>query len=213
MAPHRTFSREKDFSRVIVSGGEDCTIRVWQLDTGEELHTWRQHSDGISELLPLPEIADGSGKSVFLSISKDLSVGLFSLQTLHCLQMYVNQIHAVSRFTCKRKYSFIHSFIHSFRFPGHPAPITEVRLRLDQDYLLVQCEDTSVSVWEMSTGQLEGCIWYYSYHTYLRRQACAIQIQLTRGGLLSVQRQGGSRDHRDCCRLDELAIAVSQDHP
>ena len=107
----------------------------------------------------------------------------------------------------------IHSFTHSFRFPGHPAPITEVRLRLDQDYLLVQCEDTSVSVWEMSTGQLEGCIWYYSYHTYLHRQACAIQIQLTRGGLLSVQRQGGSRDHRDCCRLDELAIAVSQDHP
>jgi WD40 repeat protein len=82
-------ARLADFSRVIVSGGEDCTIRVWQLDTGEELHTWRQHSDGITELLPLPEVADGSGKSVFLSISKDLSVGLFSLQTLHCLQMYV----------------------------------------------------------------------------------------------------------------------------
>ena len=75
---------------------------------------------------------DSEWRSKFLSISKDLSVGLFSLRTMHCLQM----------------------------FTGHPAPITDVRLRLDQDYLLVRCEDTSVSVWEMSTGQLEGCIWY-----------------------------------------------------
>jgi hypothetical protein len=31
-----------------------------------------------------------------------------------------------------------------------------VKWETDQDYLLVQCADQSVSIWEIGTGQLEG---------------------------------------------------------
>jgi len=38
---------------------------------------------------------------------------------------------------------------------GHTADITSLRWREDQDYLLVECRDGSVFVWEISSGNLE----------------------------------------------------------
>ncbi len=41
-------------------------------------------------------------------------------------------------------------------FGVHSSPISRVKWDADQDYLFVQCEDGSVSVWEVGTGQQEG---------------------------------------------------------
>ena len=44
-------------------------------------------------------------------------------------------------------------------FGVHPALISSVRSKWEQDYLIVECVDGSVAVWELGTGELEGMVY------------------------------------------------------
>ena len=95
------------------------------------LHTFSLHSAPIQHLeLVRLSGRQQSDRSSFLSISKDRSVGFFSLQNMNCKHIF-----------------------------SHSVPVVSVRLRLDQDYLLVECLDESVCVWELSTGKLESVLY------------------------------------------------------
>lgn len=62
----------------------------------------------------------------FMSVGTDRCIGVFSLDSLQC-----------QHWLC-----------------GHPAPICHVRWKVDQDLLMVSCSDTSLCVWELSSGRL-----------------------------------------------------------
>lgn len=68
-------------------------------------------------------------ESYYMSIASDYSVGLFSYNPMNFLKM----------------------------FTGHKSEIISVQLRIDQDYLFVFCADQTITVWEFSTGNYEGC--------------------------------------------------------
>ncbi len=44
-------------------------------------------------------------------------------------------------------------------FGVHPALVSAVKSKREQDYLIVECVDGSVAVWEMGTGDLEGIVY------------------------------------------------------
>jgi hypothetical protein len=69
-------------------------------------------------------------ENCFFSISKDKTVGLYSVANMNCKHI----------------------------FGVHSSFISRVKWQVEQDYLLVECEDGSVSIWEMETGQLEECL-------------------------------------------------------
>jgi hypothetical protein len=44
-------------------------------------------------------------------------------------------------------------------FGVHPALISAVKCKWEQDFLLVECVDGGVAVWEIGTGELEGVVY------------------------------------------------------
>ncbi|KAL6041424.1 hypothetical protein QOT17_024947 [Balamuthia mandrillaris] len=156
----------------LVSSSADCLIKVWNLRTLELLHVFSQHTNAVTQLYqpygpfkekPAPFLSykttsvkpdqtadrDDTGAQethsmvvatkagvgtitagVFLSVSMDKSVGLFSLENMNCMRI----------------------------FGGHATQIAGIGLKILQDYLIVHCEDGSVSVWELSSGILESCV-------------------------------------------------------
>lgn len=126
-------SYETTTAHLLISAGADSVIKVWNLVTAELEHVFSQHAAAVTHLIR-PETRGGARTSVagdvFISVSKDKSVGLFSLDNMNCIHV----------------------------FGGHPAQIRDVGWRAEQDYIIVQCEDGSVSVWEISSGMLESRI-------------------------------------------------------
>ena len=96
---------------LLISGGEDCCIHVWELETGEKLNTWAQHCGVILELLLVPSSSSNhQTKGRFLSISSDFSIGLYSYEALrtNALNMYSFpfHFHFPSLFTAFSDFSF-----------------------------------------------------------------------------------------------------------
>ena len=121
----------KNNTYVLLTGGEDCRIYGWDLETGECVRTLTQHCGTILQLLPFPLPPVNGDKEHFLSVSSDGSIGIFSADSLGIKPTGM--------------------------FGGHKSPIISVQLRTDQDYMFVNCEDDSVTIWEISTGSFEGC--------------------------------------------------------
>eukprot|EP00026_Physarum_polycephalum_P000855 Phypoly_transcript_00856.p1 GENE.Phypoly_transcript_00856~~Phypoly_transcript_00856.p1 ORF type:complete len:1321 (+),score=184.89 Phypoly_transcript_00856:66-3965(+) len=116
--------------RLLVSGSDDFTIKVWELPTFELLQTFSRHTAPITSLFsPPPHRQSHDGwDNTFFAVSEDKCVGLYSMD--RCLNV----------------------------FGVHPALISAVKSKWEQDYLVVECVDGSVAVWELGTGQLEGIL-------------------------------------------------------
>lgn len=124
-----------DNKEYLISGSSDFYIRVWDLEAEPPVlvHTFANHCGPVRSLFaPDPQDIRRRGwKNRFFSIGEDRIVGLFGVdRTPHCVRV----------------------------FPNHPAPISEVRWRPDEDYLLVQSTDGSVCVWEMESGTQESAV-------------------------------------------------------
>eukprot|EP00727_Mastigamoeba_balamuthi_P004249 m51a1_g13821 hypothetical protein (1224) ;mRNA; r:431378-436175 len=156
MAPHPSVSST---TRYLVSAGDDCCIKVWEMFSFELKHSFAMHSAPILRLIPVaPQSAFIAGDSTsslkhsFLSIGADRCIGIFSLDT----------------------------FQSQHWLSGHPAPITAIRWKAERDYMLVSCADTSLCVWELSSGrlitQLSGvkakeAVTNYCFPVYIARRA------------------------------------------
>eukprot|EP01119_Soliformovum_irregulare_P018792 TRINITY_DN5827_c0_g1_i2.p1 TRINITY_DN5827_c0_g1~~TRINITY_DN5827_c0_g1_i2.p1 ORF type:complete len:911 (+),score=219.01 TRINITY_DN5827_c0_g1_i2:90-2822(+) len=126
----------------LISGAADCTVKVWEISSINGVHTatllWNfvQHTGPIVRLFqpPVTELNNMTNvdnwKNCFFSISKDRTIALYSLDTMHCKNI----------------------------FGVHPTDISRVKWQLEQEYLSVECEDGSVSIWEMGSGELEGIV-------------------------------------------------------
>eukprot|EP01103_Thecamoeba_quadrilineata_P000587 TRINITY_DN1050_c0_g1_i2.p1 TRINITY_DN1050_c0_g1~~TRINITY_DN1050_c0_g1_i2.p1 ORF type:complete len:964 (+),score=176.67 TRINITY_DN1050_c0_g1_i2:798-3689(+) len=166
--------------RHLVTGSEDGSIKIWEFKKERVtefplLHTFSFHTGAVTTLLQLnttppptlpltgppspnrnasmngssrlvtsqsflnarkPQIPPSTpppapeDRGTIFSIGEDRSVALISLQSMNCRRL----------------------------FTGHTAPITSLRIRQDQDYLLIGCSDESVTIWELSSGLIEGRI-------------------------------------------------------
>ncbi|MEO0837242.1 MAG: hypothetical protein AAFY16_15050, partial [Cyanobacteria bacterium J06642_3] len=66
------FSRD---SKLIASGSKDKTIKIWQVDTGNEIATLEGHSDDITS------VAISADNEILASGSKDKTLKLWKLDT------------------------------------------------------------------------------------------------------------------------------------
>eukprot|EP01117_Protostelium_nocturnum_P009691 TRINITY_DN3461_c0_g1_i1.p1 TRINITY_DN3461_c0_g1~~TRINITY_DN3461_c0_g1_i1.p1 ORF type:complete len:1249 (-),score=384.08 TRINITY_DN3461_c0_g1_i1:37-3783(-) len=123
----------------VVSGGEDFEINVWSIKEKTTLHLlykFHNHFGPIVSLfkpeVPVKNAGEASRwRDYFFSISKDKTIGLFSITNNNCQHVY----------------------------GVHPSFISNVKWQMTQDYLVVECDDGSVSVWEMGTGRLEAMLY------------------------------------------------------
>ncbi|XP_071826245.1 WD repeat-containing protein 7-like [Apostichopus japonicus] len=123
--PHQEHQRYD--SHHLVSGGIDFTICLWDLFSGNKLHTFCVHGGELTQLLVPPENCNARVLTCVCSVATDHSVALLSLRDRKCTLL-------ASR---------------------HLFPIRAIKWRPAEDFLVVALEDGSVFVWQMETGHLD----------------------------------------------------------
>ena len=70
----------RDAKKVLVSSGEDCIIRVWNLETSACIGQFLAHNGGTTGFVPVPLEAGSRMKNAIMSIASDHSVSVISLE-------------------------------------------------------------------------------------------------------------------------------------
>lgn len=115
---------------MLLSGGADFSVVVWNVSVGELIHRFCCQGGPIIRILVPPPNSSARILNCVCSIASDNSACLLSLKELKCLLLASRQ----------------------------QFPIIDVRWRPLDDFLLLRCEDDSVYVWQIETGNLDRII-------------------------------------------------------
>lgn len=79
-------------SKHLVSGGEDCLIIVWNVETGEAIRTWEAHEDFVVVVLIAPnqELIVSGGHDCRIKVW-DLQTGA-NLRAIDCANQKINSL-------------------------------------------------------------------------------------------------------------------------
>ena len=90
LAAHRMMGTAEgwSFSHVLVSGSTDCTIRIWDLDSGNLITVMQQHVASVRQIIFPSARTERPWGDCFLSVGEDSCVALASLATLRVERMF-----------------------------------------------------------------------------------------------------------------------------
>ncbi|XP_026686269.1 WD repeat-containing protein 7, partial [Diaphorina citri] len=111
----------------LLSGGEDFAVCLWDLYAGTLLHRFCVHAGEITQLLVPPNTCSPRILKCICSVASDHSVTLLSLAERKCVVL-------ASR---------------------HLFPVTNIKWRPLDDFMIIGCSDGTVYVWQMETGHLD----------------------------------------------------------
>ncbi|KAG5899857.1 hypothetical protein JTB14_012325 [Gonioctena quinquepunctata] len=123
--PHREHARYD--KNHLVSGGVDFAVCLWDLYAGTLLHRFCVHAGEITQLLVPPNNCSARIQKCVCSVASDHSVTLLSLAERKCVCL-------ASR---------------------HLFPVTTIKWRPNDDFMIIGCSDGTVYVWQMETGHLD----------------------------------------------------------
>ena len=109
----------------LVSGAVDFTVCLWDIYTGTLLHRFSAHAGEITNLYVPPPTCSPRVQSCVCSVASDNSVTLLSLKEKRCVML-------ASR---------------------HLFPVTTIKWRPSDDFLIVGCSDGTAYIWQMDTGR------------------------------------------------------------
>lgn len=117
---------------VLVSGGDDCTIKFWDCDNYSTIASSNCHSQPV----------------LCLAVSEDTSCHLLASGSADC------SIH-LYRLGCSEDGTFSQSFVHSshLQLSGHEAPVTGIVFSKRGNEALYSCgEDMAIFIWDCNTA-------------------------------------------------------------
>ncbi|CAN6485798.1 unnamed protein product [Victoria cruziana] len=89
LAFHRiTIPMDQNFEQVLISGSMDCTVRVWNLDTGIPISVFHHHVAPVRQIILPPPQTYRPWSDCFMSVGEDGCVALISLDTLRMERMF-----------------------------------------------------------------------------------------------------------------------------
>ncbi|KAI8546278.1 hypothetical protein RHMOL_Rhmol07G0104800 [Rhododendron molle] len=166
LAAHRMVGRAKGwrFNRVLVSGSMDCTIRIWDLDSGKLITVMHHHVAPVCQIILPPPQTDRPWNDCFLSVGEDSCVALVSLETLRVERM----------------------------FPGHPYRPAKVIWDGRRGYLACLCQNHSgasgasdvLYIWDVKTGARERVLRGTASHSMFDHFSEGVNTISTSGGVL-----------------------------
>lgn len=122
-------------SQVLLSGSMDCTLRIWDLETGNSIMVMHHHVAPVRQIILPPLRSDYPWSNCFLSVGDDSCVALVSLETLRVERM----------------------------FPGHPSYPAKVvwdgvrgyLACLSQNYSVASGAKDALYIWDIKAGSRE----------------------------------------------------------
>ncbi|XP_074303756.1 uncharacterized protein LOC141638248 [Silene latifolia] len=128
-------TNDQSYRKVLLSGSMDCTLRVWDLDTGSPVMVMHHHVAAVRQIVLPPFQSDHPWDDCFLSVGEDSCVALVSLSTLRAERI----------------------------FPGHPTYPGQVIWDSVRGYLACLSQNNSVAssvkdvlyIWDIKAGSRE----------------------------------------------------------
>nr|POF11945.1 isoform 2 of wd repeat-containing protein 7 [Quercus suber] len=167
LAAHRMVGTSKgwSFNQVLVSGGMDCTVRIWDLDTGNIITVMHQHVAPVCQIILPPSRTDLPWSDCFLSVGEDSCVALASLETLR-----VERI-----------------------FPGHPSCPAKVVWDGVRGYIACLCRNHSgtsdandvLYIWDVKSGARERVLRGTASHSMFDHFCKGISLNSLYGTVLN----------------------------
>lgn len=95
LASHKMVSRSGGCSlnHVLLSGSMDCTVRVWDLDSGSPINVLHQHVAPVRQIVLPPCQSEYPWSDCFLTVGDDACVALISLQTLRVERLFPGHLY------------------------------------------------------------------------------------------------------------------------
>ncbi|CAG8592588.1 8778_t:CDS:10 [Ambispora gerdemannii] len=116
--------------KYLISGGEDCSVRIWSLENGKRLATFTVHSQPVRKILEPPADVGTRIRGCVISVGKDSSLAIISLEEMNCL--YV--------------------------FGGYLYPILGIQWRPTEDSVLISYGDETVHIWQLHSACLDRIV-------------------------------------------------------
>ncbi|CAB3403143.1 unnamed protein product [Caenorhabditis bovis] len=117
-------------SQIFVSGSDDFSTIVWNINNGTKLHRFCVHGGPVISFQITPPNCSKIVTKCIAGISKDNSVALLNLRDNKCILLASK----------------------------HPHPVAHIKWRPLDDFMLVKLTDGSVYVWQMETANLDRIV-------------------------------------------------------
>ncbi|KAF9358528.1 hypothetical protein BGX26_001535 [Mortierella sp. AD094] len=114
----------------LLTGGMDCSARIWNIESGTEVACFNNHSRPVAHFLQVPEGANSRIRKSVISIAEDQSVAIISIEEMNCIYL----------------------------FGGYGHELLSIQWRPPEDYIVLWYADGSAFVWQMQTGHLDRIV-------------------------------------------------------
>jgi WD40 repeat protein len=148
-------------NKYIASGSGDNTVRLWDVETGNELRCFEGHADNVSSVC-----FTNDNKSI-VSVSQDKTIRMWDIKTgneLRCFEGHEYDFNSLC-LSNDNKYIVSKSDDYTVRlwdvktgkelccFEGHEYDVKSVRFSNDNKYIVSVSGDNTVRLWDIKTGK------------------------------------------------------------
>ena len=210
---------------VLATGSYDTTIKIWNIETGEEMRTLRGHTSAVRTL----QFDDNK----LISGSLDNTIKIWNWQTGECVNTLQCHMGSIITVHFEGKYLASGSTDGSFKISnfetrqiwgakGHDDWVNQVRMDLPSRTVFTASDDCTIKMWDMDTKQ---CMKTYTGHLGQVQQLTLlpddfepdealealdnVSVSSGRGSSPSNQRRCATPEHDDRAAFGPLF----EDHP
>lgn len=159
---HRSTITQVEFHpvyQILASASEDCTIKIWDLESGELERTLKGHTKSINDIL---FTANGN---LLISCSSDLTIKIWDLvndykniktlyghdHTVSSISLFGENLISASRDKVLKLWDISTGYC-TRTFVGHEDWVRSVSLSEDGKLAVSSSNDQSIRVWDVSSG-------------------------------------------------------------
>jgi WD40 repeat protein/transcriptional regulator with XRE-family HTH domain len=148
-------------SRTVLTGSTDHTLKLWEVETGNCLHTFVGHTDGVRSVTFSPD-----GKTI-ASGSIDRTIKLWQMDSGDCWQTLIGHQRMIQALAfspdgsmltsasldCTLRVWQVESAQCTQVLKGHTKPVWSLAYRLDGKTIISGGDDHAIKFWDIKTSQ------------------------------------------------------------